>query len=174
MIKYFIKKLFGGSPRERLVRGGGVVGENCDIYPEVEFGSEPYLIELGDNVRITNGVKFVTHDGGLWVLRNMGAGPVDSFGKIIIGNNVHIGWNAVIMPNVTVGDNVVIGCGAVVTRDVPPNCVIAGVPARVIETIEEYREKSRERWLPTKEMDPEAKKDYLLHFYSVNDGNGED
>ena len=38
----------------------------------MEFGSEPYLIELGDNVRVTNGVRFVTHDGGLWVLRNMG------------------------------------------------------------------------------------------------------
>lgn len=47
-----------------VCKTGGVLGKNCVIYPDVEFGSEPYLIKIGDNVRITNGVRFVTHDGG--------------------------------------------------------------------------------------------------------------
>lgn len=53
-----------------------------------------------------------------------------------IGNDVWIGGNVTILPGVTVGNNVVIAAGAVVTRDVPDNCVVGGVPARVIREIE--------------------------------------
>jgi acetyltransferase-like isoleucine patch superfamily enzyme len=49
-----------------------------------------------------------------------------------VGNNVWIGYGACILRGVTVGDNAVIGTNAVVTRDVPPNAVVAGVPARVL------------------------------------------
>ena len=60
------------------------------------------------------------------------------FGKPIhIGNDVWIGYEAVILPGVTIGDGAVIGCRAVVTKDVPPNTVVAGVPARVVRTIED-------------------------------------
>ena len=63
------------------------------------------MIEIGDNVRITSGVRFVTHDGGVWVLRHKYSelSDIDLFGKIRIGNNVHIGFNAIIMPGVTIG-----------------------------------------------------------------------
>jgi len=165
MIKDLLRKALRPSPEKQLLRGGGKLGSGCEIYPEVEFGSEPYLIEIGDHVRITNGVKFVTHDGGLWILRNLGAGPIDRFGRIKIGNNVHIGWNTVVMPNVTIGDNVVIGCGSVVTKDIPPNSVAAGVPARVIETLQEYRMKIEPGGggvFATKGMLPDEKKAYIL------------
>lgn len=59
------------------------------------------------------------------------------FGKIEIGDNVHIGWNTIIMPNVSIGNNCVIGAGAVVTKSIPDNSVAVGVPARVIESIDE-------------------------------------
>lgn len=120
------------------------IGRECDIYPKIEWGSEPYLISIGDQVRIAQGVNFVTHDGGSWVLRKNGEIPYDAcrYGCINIGNNVHIGINAMIMPNVTIGDNVIVGCGAIVTKNVPNNCVVAGVPARVIETLDEYKEKN--------------------------------
>ena len=65
----------------------------------------------------------------------------DYFGPISIGNNVFIGNNVIILPGVTVGDNVVIGAGAVVTKNIPSNSVCAGVPARVIKTIDEYADK---------------------------------
>ncbi|WP_377124240.1 DapH/DapD/GlmU-related protein [Pseudoalteromonas fenneropenaei] len=58
---------------------------------------------------------------------------------ITIGNKVFVGWGSIIMPGVTIGDNVVIGAGSVVTRDVPSNVVVAGNPARIIKTIEEYK-----------------------------------
>lgn len=53
-----------------------------------------------------------------------------------IGNDVWIGGNCTILPGVTIGNNVVIAAGAVVTKDVPDNCVVGGVPAKIIKTIE--------------------------------------
>ena len=118
------------------------MGTGCEVYDKVTFGSEPYLIDIGDNVRITNGVSFITHDGGTWVLRNTGtAKDADLFGKIKVGNNVHIGINSVIMPGVSIGDNVIVGVGAVVTKDVASNTIVGGVPARLIRTMDEYFEK---------------------------------
>lgn len=147
------------------------MGKNCEIFPDVEFGSEPYLIEIGDNVRITNGVRFVTHDGGVWVLRNLGIKNIDVFGKIIIGNNVHIGWNAIIMPNVRIGNNCVIGAGAVVTHNIPDNSIAVGVPARVIESIAEYQNKVLEKCDFTKNLSWEEKKEYLINKYNRKEVN---
>lgn len=135
------------------------IGSGCEVYKGVTFGSEAYLISIGDNVRITTGVKFCTHDGGMWVLRNMKINEqADLFGPIVVGSNVHIGWDAVIMPNVTIGNNCIIAIGAVVTHDVPDNSIVAGVPARVIRTIDEYYLKNKDRILETKGLSAEDKK----------------
>ena len=56
---------------------------------------------------------------------------------IVIGRNVWIGANAVVLAGVTVGDGAIIAAGAVVTKDVPPNTVVGGVPAKIIKTITE-------------------------------------
>ena len=70
------------------IRNSVVVGENCEFYKDISWGSEPYLIKIGNNVRITSGCKFVTHDGGVWVLRNKKKLPLaDIFGMIKIANN---------------------------------------------------------------------------------------
>ena len=55
---------------------------------------------------------------------------------VSIGNDVWIGGNVTILPGVTIGDNVIIAAGAVVTKDIPDNCVVGGIPARVIKSIE--------------------------------------
>lgn len=137
------------------------------------FGTEPYLIEIGNNVRITDGVKFVTHDGGLWVLRNMyeDMKKADYFGKIIIKDNVHIGWNTVIMPGVTIGYNCIIGCGAVVTKDIPDNSVAVGVPAKVIESVEDYCNKKKDSCVMTKSLNLLEKKKYLLEIFNNKNGD---
>lgn len=75
---------------------------------------------------------------------------MDRFGKIKIGDNCDIGMNATIMPGVTIGKNCIVGAGAVVTHDIPDSSVAVGVPARVIETVEEYMEKNKKDFLPTK------------------------
>jgi acetyltransferase-like isoleucine patch superfamily enzyme len=147
---------------EYLRTKGIRIGKDCEIYKDVSWGSEPYLISIGDHVRITSGCRFITHDGGVWVLRKMyGIESADLFGPIKVGNNVHIGMNSVIMPGVTVGNNVIIGCGAVVTHDIPDGEVWGGVPARKIKTIEEYYEKNKDRFEATKGLSSEEKRNYL-------------
>ena len=140
------------------------IGESCAIDISASFGSEPYLISIGDHVRINEGVKFVTHDGGVWVLRGMKEEyrNIDLFGKITVGNNVHIGTDTIIMPDVHIGSNCIIGCGAVVTRDIPDNSVAVGVPARVIKGIEAYEKKNKDRFVYTKSMTHEEKRNYLM------------
>ncbi len=146
------------------------IGNDYEIHENVNFGSEPYLITIGDNVRITSGVEFTTHDGGIWVLRNMHLlDDADIFGKITIGNNVHIGKNSIIMPGVDIGDNCIIGCGSIVTKNIPSNSVAAGVPAKVIKTIEQYYEKHKSDCDFTKHMSYREKKEYLYKKYNLKD-----
>lgn len=61
----------GKKKLEKLRERGLVIGRGCEILNGYEFGSEPYLVEIGDNVRITRGVNITTHDGGVWVLRHL-------------------------------------------------------------------------------------------------------
>src|SRR5215831_14910005 len=77
---------------------GVKVGRDCRLYINC-FGSEPFLIEIGDHVTITSGVRFVTHDGSTWLI-NDDKGRRYLYRKIIIGNNVFIGMNSIIMPGV--------------------------------------------------------------------------
>jgi acetyltransferase-like isoleucine patch superfamily enzyme len=124
--------------RARIARRWGVrVGEETRL-GRVSFGSEPYLITIGTRCQITDGVCFITHDGGTWVLRHLKGYFGSKFGTITIGDNVFIGLNAILLPGVTIGSNAVIGAGSVVTGPVPEGCVAAGNPARQICSIDEY------------------------------------
>lgn len=101
------------------------------------FGSEPWLISLGDNVHIVSGCNFVTHDGGVLILRK-DYPDLEITKPIVVGDNVYIGLNCTILPGVNIGDNVIIGAGSLVTRDIPSGLVVGGVPARVIKTLDDY------------------------------------
>lgn len=114
-------------------------GKNARITGFPRWGSEAYLISIGDNVTITQDVVFHTHDGGVFVLRDQFPG-LNIFGRITIGNNVFIGSNVIIMPNTNIGNNVVIGSGSIVTKDIPDNSVAIGIPAKPIKNIEQYKE----------------------------------
>ena len=76
---------------------------------------------IGDNCRVRPGVVIGVRD--IYTKENSGT---------IIGSNVEFGVGAKIMGPITIGDNVMIGANAVVTKDIPPNSVVVGVPARVI------------------------------------------
>ena len=145
---------------ERAARYVGVkIGRGCDIQ-KVSFGSEPYLIEIGDHVQVTNGTKFFTH-GAAWVLR--GKIPnVDFFGKIKVGNNVYMGNGTMVMPGVTIGDNVIVAAGSVITKSVPDGGVVGGNPARVIGSFESFEEKMQSKNLGTKGLAAKEKKRILL------------
>lgn len=157
---------------EYLRRKGVTIGIGCEIYKSASFGSEPYLIDIGNHVRINSNVQFITHDGGCWVLRDPKSGYgesfkyADCFGKIVVGDNVHIGNNAIIMPGVTIGSNVIIAAGAIVTHDVPDGSIWGGIPAKKIETLEEYANKMKDKFVDTKNMTLSEKKIYLLKMFN--------
>lgn len=115
---------------------GMQVGQGCKVHP-ILFFPEVKLIRLGNRVTIATGVVLITHDGGTWVLRDKYPGHGKP-GTITIYDNVVLGQNAIILPGVKIGPNAVVAAGAVVSKDVPPNSIVGGVPARVIKTLEEY------------------------------------
>jgi acetyltransferase-like isoleucine patch superfamily enzyme len=114
-------------------------GKNVRITGEIYFGSEPYLITIGNDVTITQGVTFHNHDGGVGIFRKKYPG-INVFKPITVGNNVFIGSNSTLMPGIAIGNNVVIGASSVVTRDIPDNSVVAGVPAKFIRSVDEYEQ----------------------------------
>ncbi len=87
---------------------------------------------------------------------------MDKVGKIRIGNNCFIGNGSKVLPGVKIEDNVVVGAGAIVTKDVKSNSIVAGVPAKVICTIDEFYQKNKNNFYPTMGMSSEDKKEYLL------------
>ena len=127
------------------------VGEGFRMFPpfHADFGMN---IHIGKDVFINEGCCFQDH-GGIWIGDGSLIGQQvvmatldhdldpehrqDMFpGPIRIGRNVWVGAHATILRNVTIGDGAVVAAGAVVTRDVPPNTVVAGVPAKVVKSLD--------------------------------------
>lgn len=124
----------------RAKRKGLTCGNGCSFVTMPKM-TEPFLVKMGNNVRLSYNVQLICHDGGRFVLDNLYPqdSPFYKFGKITIGDNVFIGANSTILPGVTIGNNVVIATGSVVTKDVPSGEVWGGVIAKRISSIEEYR-----------------------------------
>lgn len=119
--------------------GGGIFWQSR-AYP-----ADPELISIGDNVMIASNVTFVNHDIIAPMLNKKFKTRefINMEGCIYIGNNVMIGAGTIILPNVMIGSNVIIGAGSIVSKDIPDNCVAAGVPCRKIgefdAAVEKYR-----------------------------------
>jgi len=161
---YRIKK----DPIEYARSIGVRVGVDCrfiSLQPGT-FGSEPYLVSIGDHVTITGDVRFVTHDGGVWIFRENDP-DIDVFAPIVIGDNVFIGFGAIVLPGVTIGDNCVIGAGSVVTRSIPANSVAAGVPARVLSSTDDYRTKVYRHAMHIRGLKPAEKRQVLLDRFET-------
>lgn len=135
------------------------VGDHC-VISTTAWGSEPYLIKIGNGVRITAGVKIFTH-GGAGVLRKK-CPNMDFFGKVIIGNNVYIGNCALIMPGVSIGSDVIVAAGAVVTKSVPCGSIVGGNPAKVIGSIADLEQRMQRYNMKTKGLAADEKRAFLL------------
>ena len=117
--------------------------------------SDPEFISVGNNVNIAAGVQFINHDICAMTLNKMGKNHrfKDFVGCIEIGDNVMVGANCIILPNVKIGSNVIIGAGAVVTKNIPNNCVVGGVPAKIIGTFDSFEQKRKEYNLDKSDID---------------------
>jgi len=129
---------------EKFRKQGAKVGKNCSI--QINFlASEPYLVEIGDNVAIAPGVKLITHDGASVIFREEFP-AVRYFGKIVIEDDCFIGIHSIITAGVRIGKGSIVGPMSVVIRDVNPGSVVIGNPAIRISTVEKYREYCFEKW----------------------------
>lgn len=154
----FYRKIFWSL--EKQARYSGVSMGINNFIASAFWSSEAYLIKIGDNCQITNGVKFFTHGGG-------GAARAkyprfDCFGKITVGNYVYFGNGSMVMPGVEIGDNVLVAAGSVVTKSVPSNVVVGGNPAVVLCTIDTYIQKNMKYNLDSKGLSSNEKKEMLL------------
>lgn len=151
---------------EKQARFSGVlIGRNCDIQ-NVNFGSEPFLIEIGNHVQITSGTKFFTH-GAAWVLREKYP-KIDFFGKIKVGNNVYIGNNALILAGVKIESNVIVAAGSVVTKSVPGGKIVGGNPARIIGNLISFEKAMLDFNVNTKGEQEREKRKILLALKDEN------
>ena len=107
--------------------------------------SRPGLISIGKNVDINDNFTIMTHDFVTFVFRNLYHDFVPSSGNVTIGNNIYIGRDVTILKGVTIGDNCIIGLGSIVTKDIPANSVVCGVPAKVVCSIDEYYTKRKKK-----------------------------
>lgn len=167
MIKKVYKLLYKNLvSANRYARESGVIfGKNCKFLTN-KFGSEPYLIKIGDNFYSSSNVQFVTHDGSVNVLRNKYGeySNIDIFKPIMIGNNVFLGYGVVILPGTVIGDNVIVGACSVVKGELQSDSVYAGMPAKYICSIDEYLSKNRDSFIQTKNMSLKEKKEYVLNW----------
>jgi acetyltransferase-like isoleucine patch superfamily enzyme len=164
---YFIREMRMKRDPVGYARSLGVrIGNNCHLYAMRAdmFGSDPFLITLGNDVHVTNGVKFITHDGGTLIFWK-DYPDLDVNAPIIVGDNVFVGTCAMILPGVTIGNNCVIGAGPVVTRNIPCNSLAAGVPARVIKPIDKYLETLQRKSIGCGKMSPAKKAAFLKQCF---------
>jgi acetyltransferase-like isoleucine patch superfamily enzyme len=167
LIRFAVSKVHSAIDPIGYAKSIGVrMGKDCRLLG-VNFGTEPYLVTLGDHVSATT-TLFITHDGAVWVFREKYP-DIDVIAPIKVGNNVFIGAGTKILPGVTIGDNVIIGAGALVTKNIPSNCVAAGMPAKPINSIDEYCKSILPQTVPTKLLSPKEKRDFLeKHFQLKN------
>ncbi len=155
MSKFVCLFVHNGFRKAKLLRRLGQFsdfGNNCFYHPRT-LPSEPYLVEIGNNVTIATGVYFCTHDINHVVLNN-----ADSLeyirkggefkwhtGKIVVEDNVFIGAFSTIKYGVRIGPNAIVAMGSNVVKDVPEGTIVGGNPAKVIGDFFEYAERMREK-----------------------------
>ena len=153
---------------QKAISSGVKIGKETTIVGSTDFGSEPYLIQIGDNVCISFGVSFITHDNATKVINNILNDKTFAIYKPIkIGNNCFIGAKSIILPGVTIGNNVIIGAGSVVTKNIEDNTVAAGVPCKKISSIDEYIEKNKSDFLYIRTLPEEERKQYLINYFNL-------
>lgn len=116
-------------------------GENFFFQPR-KLPADPKFIRFHNNVSVAADVTFVNHDVIYLVMRNLDReNDQEAMGCIEVMDNVFIGLGSIILPGVRIGANSIVSAGSVVTKDVPPGSIVGGVPAKVIGSFEDLRQR---------------------------------
>lgn len=138
-LKNFFLSIMGRGPysEKRLLDAGVKMGKNVYIGTRKIDLTHGFLLEIGNNVTLSD-CRILLHDASTKMF--LGYSRV---GKVVIGDNVFVGADAVILPNIKIGNNVIIGAGTIVTKDIPNNSVVVGNPGRIVNSCDGYIEKNR-------------------------------
>lgn len=148
---FYIKKSIGRLGQNSTLSHGVMIsypnqvfiGGNVSIAPDVLLGaSSQGQITIGDRCAIASGTRIVTatHDPNVLPVSRVGINK-----SVIIGADVWIGTAAIILPGVTIHDGAIVAAGAVVSKDVQADCMVGGVPARLIKKLEPRENRLKNR-----------------------------
>lgn len=116
---------------------GAVIGKDVVIWTDKIDKGHAFLLQIGNRVTISD-ARILLHDAS--TKRYLGYSRV---GRVVIGDDVFIGADAIILPGVTIGNDVIIGAGTIVTSDIPDDSVVVGSPAKIIGKCSEYVERNK-------------------------------
>ncbi len=154
---------------------------SCGTTPTINVGcniTDPYLVRIGNNCALS-ACTLLGHDAVVHIVNRERGLKLDSVGFIDIRDNSFIGHGAIVMPNVRIGPNAVVAAGSVVTKDVLPNTIVGGAPAKVIGSYDEMVERLKKRsasypWIELIEqregsfdaaLEPRLREMRVKHFY---------
>lgn len=150
----FLKiKIRGSLNLKKLIKEGLVVGDNFNAMEGTIIDpGHCWLIEIGNNVTLAPRVHLLAHDASM----KKSLGYV-KLGKVKIGNNVFIGANTTVLPNVTIDDNTIIGAGSVVSKSLLGGGVYCGNPCKKLFSYEEWLEKIKRKYDESPKFDASYK-----------------
>ncbi|WP_270404687.1 acyltransferase [Candidatus Collinsella stercoripullorum] len=156
MIKDLVKRILYPHTHSSEVfasylRSRGIeVGEGCFFFDARTINIDlqrPHMLQFGNYVKVTGYVHILCHDYSRSVILQSGGGHFGEARKTVIGDNVFIGAHSIILMGANIGANSIVGAGAVVSGTWPEGSVIAGNPARLVCTLEEFAAKRKRREL---------------------------
>jgi len=147
-----------------LRKKGCSIGKNVQFFGDLRLvridTTRPSLVRIGNNVKIVSPFALLTHGFEWTVFREKYKEIIGSSGKVVIGNNVYIGKDSCILKVVNIGDNVIIAAKSLINKNIPSDCVAAGIPARKIMGIEEYFYKRKKEYI-------DEAREYAFSIYKV-------
>lgn len=128
-----VAKIRGGKPKTaiELRKLGAHIGEKFTNHARIDLG-HAYLLTIGNNV-ILSDCRILLHDASTKT-----ALGYSKIGRVEIGNNVFIGADAIVLPNVKIGSNCIVGAGTIVNKDIPENSIVVGNPARIVGSYDDF------------------------------------
>ncbi len=126
---------------------GVTIGEDVTFFGDLNLVrvdvTRSSLVKIGNHVKIVSPFALLTHGFEWTVFREKYKEILGSSGKVVIGDNVYFGRECCVLKGTTIGNNVIVGAKSLVNKDIPSDCVAAGVPARALSGLDEYFQKRK-------------------------------